>query len=82
MCENLKLAIHKSTDLIHWKKVSLFDYEIPNDIVELETPAIIKIEDLSFMVVSMNVKLDDSVIFLCSMRYFVGQFDGYEFKGE
>lgn len=82
MCENLKLAIHKSKDLIHWEKVSLFDYPLPNDVVELETPNMLMVDKTSLLIVSINVKADDSISFFCTMKYFVGQFDGYEFKVE
>lgn len=82
MCENLKLAIHKSKDLIHWEKVSLFDYPLPNDVVELETPNLLTVDKTSLMIVSINVKADDSISFFCTMKYFVGTFDGYEFKVE
>ena len=84
MVENMQFGIHKSPDLINFKKTSVFKpTNLPKDIVELETPNIIEIKNQSFLIISANRELNNPPTgfpFYCSTRYFVGNFDGYEFK--
>ena len=84
MVENMKYAIHYSTDLVNWRKASNFQFDsLPSDVVELETPNLMEVGNTSFLIYSANRELNvgpTGFPFYCSVRYFVGQFDGYEFK--
>lgn len=84
MVENMRYAIYRSPDLLNWQKVSNFQFDhLPRDVVELETPNLAEIANTSFLIYSANRELNighSGFPFYCSVRYFVGHFDGYEFK--
>ena len=82
MEENTKLGIHKSSDLINWTKVSTFEYEVGSDVVEWETPNVIRVGNKTLLVLSVNLKPDDSYWHWSTVKYFVGDFDGYRFSVE
>ena len=84
MVENMQYAIHASNDLLNWRKVSNFKFDnLPSDVVELETPNLMMVGNTSFLIYSANRELNvghTGFPFYCSTRYFVGNFDGFDFR--
>lgn len=66
---------------MNWRRISDVKFKyLPKQIVEIETPNMIKIGNRSILIFSANLKIDASIIFYSSIRYSVGDFDGYKFK--
>ena len=82
MEENTQLGIHKSFDLINWQKTSTFDYPLSKDEVERETPNLVRVDDHWLLVISSNLEPATGDFHYCTVKYFVGSFDGYEFNVE
>ena len=87
MCENTRLAIYQSTDLINFKKTSTFEFDLPKDVVEWETPNLVPIGNQSFLILSNNLEPRTQSteerrpdFHFATTRYFVGSFDGYRFE--
>lgn len=95
MIENMEFAIHRSSDLINFEKVSNFDPApyIPSDIIEVETPYLVTFGNDTFLIYSSHHNLPEfnnterayangvyHHFLYGTTRYIVGTFDGVEFR--
>lgn len=80
LTENTKLGIYTSLDLLNWEKKSVFSYELVPFVSEWETPSMLQLHNDSLLVLGINLEPEIDGPRYSTLRYFVGEFDGFEFK--